>query len=218
MSLYQQKEIDYFTNIRIDLVQLIPQSAENKILELGAGGGDTLVWIKENGLAKETVGIELNKLEGSNQSHPAIDRFIFTNIEQDEIDLPLSYFDVLICGDVLEHLIDPWKALPKVMRHVRRGGVVIVSCPNIRNYHTLIDVFFKGSFRYQPHGVFDKTHLRFFCRKDIVKMMTDTGAKIESVVPSFKLVNLPAVKRMNTVTLGIFEEFLAVQYVVVARM
>ena len=170
MELYNQKRSSYFSNIRIDLVQFIPKSKDNKILEIGAGGGDTLVWIKENGLAREVVGLELNRLEGSNQMHPAIDKFYFVDLEKNETDLPFEYFDVLICGDVLEHLVNPWEVLHKVSRYLKKNGTIIVSCPNIRYYKTFIKIYLNGSFEYEEFGLYDKTHLRFFCKKDIIKI------------------------------------------------
>ena len=217
MELYNQKRSSYFSNIRIDLVQFIPKSKDNKILEIGAGGGDTLIWIKENGLAREVVGLELNRLEGSNQMHPAIDKFYFVDLEKSEIDLPFEYFDVLICGDVLEHLVNPWRVLQKMVGYLKIGGTIIVSCPNIRNYKTFINIFMKGSFKYDEHGLYDKTHLRFFCRKDLMKMISDEGLMIEKVIPTFKLVKSPKVRALNILTLGIMEEFLAIQYVVAAK-
>src|SRR5688500_1573546 len=113
MEIYKGKEKTYYTNIRYDLLKFISNNPDNKILEVGAGGGDTLVTIKEKGLASEVVGIELNRVQGSNQNHAAIDRFIYGNIESMEIDLPKNYFDIILCGDVLEHLIDPWKSVEK---------------------------------------------------------------------------------------------------------
>lgn len=217
MELYNQKRSSYFSNIRIDLVQFIPKSKDNKILEIGAGGGDTLVWIKENGLAREVVGLELNRLEGSNQMHPAIDKFYFVDLEKNETDLPFEYFDVLICGDVLEHLVNPWEVLHKVSRYLKKNGTIIVSCPNIRYYKTFIKIYLNGSFEYEEFGLYDKTHLRFFCKKDIIKMVDDQGLKIEKVTPTFKLIRSPKIRALNYLTFGLLEEFLAIQYVIIAK-
>lgn len=163
---YTVKEKDYFSNIRMDIISLIPSNPGQKILEIGAGGGNTLLYIKKNSIAVEVMGIELMKLENSNQENPFIDKFQIANIEKDEIDAEEKYFDIIICADVFEHLIDPWSAVDKIQRYLKKNGLLIVSMPNVREWKTLFPIVFKGEFNYQPEGgIMDRTHLRFFCKK-----------------------------------------------------
>jgi 2-polyprenyl-3-methyl-5-hydroxy-6-metoxy-1,4-benzoquinol methylase len=218
---YSVKEQDYFSNIRTDIVSLIPSNPEQRILEVGAGTGNTLVYIKEKKLAKEVMGVELMSLSGSNQNHPLIDRFQVANIEQEDIKAEKEYFDVIICADVLEHLVDPWSALNKIETHLKKGGTLIVSMPNIREWKTLSKIIFKGDFRYVPEGgIMDRTHLRFFCRKNILELLTTPNLKPYYVTPNFKVKVLAQAKRtrmINRLTLGLFEDFLTVQYIVLVK-
>jgi tRNA G46 methylase TrmB len=57
--MYELKNEVYFKASRMDLISLIPKNSENKILEVGMGGGNTLLTIKELNLAAEVVGVEL---------------------------------------------------------------------------------------------------------------------------------------------------------------
>lgn len=43
--------------------------------------------------------------------------------------------------------------------------MIIASLPNIRQIHMMIQIYFKGDFRYVEAGILDKTHLRFFVKK-----------------------------------------------------
>jgi 2-polyprenyl-3-methyl-5-hydroxy-6-metoxy-1,4-benzoquinol methylase len=218
MELYKNKVTDYFSNTRYDIISFLPKQGVDKLLEIGAGGGDTLVEVKRLGLAKEVVGIELMKLEGSNQSNGAIDKFIYGDVEALETHVPIASFDAILCGDVLEHLIDPWKAIENIKKFLKPGGVMIVSCPNVRYYEMFLKVFIRGSFEYTSHGLFDKTHLRFFCKKDLIKIISGSGdMQIESAVPSFKAQKTSKISLVNSFTLGLFEEFLALQYIVCAK-
>ena len=216
MEIYKDKQQTYFTNIRHDLINFAHPHPDNRILEVGAGGGDTLITIKKKGLAREVVGIELNKVEGSNQGDPSIDRFIFGNIESMEIDLPENYFDIILCGDVLEHLIDPWKTIEKLQRHLRKGGKLIASIPNIRHYRALYEIFVKGQFSYTEFGLFDKTHLRFFCKKDMMSIVSTLQLKPDSIISIFKHLPPSRINTINKLTFGLFEEFLTLQYLVSA--
>ena len=218
MEGYKQKELAYFTNIRFDLISLIPQNANARILELGAGGGDTLVAIKTKGLAKEVVGIELNPLAESSQENSLIDQFLFGNIETMEIPFAEGYFDVIICGDVLEHLIDPWAVVQKAAVYLKTGGILITSIPNIRYYGAMVEIFGKGNFQYTEHGLFDKTHLRFFCKKDMVRLLSTANMKVTDVYPIFDLLPDSKIRSLNKLTFGFFEEFLSMQFVLVTKM
>jgi len=218
---YNIKEQDYFANLRVDIISLIPSDPKQKILEIGAGAGNTLVYIKEKGLAAEVAGVELMNLPGTNQDNPAIDRFQIANIESEEIQAPLSYYDVVICADVLEHLIDPWTAVRKISRHLKPGGKLMVSMPNLREWKTLSKIVFKGEFNYQTEGgIMDRTHMRFFCRKNIADLLTTEELTPIYSTPNFLLKVLPAGKTrriMNLLSFGLFENFLTVQYIFIAR-
>jgi ubiquinone/menaquinone biosynthesis C-methylase UbiE len=211
---YLNKGASYFSNSRLDLINLLPQNPQQKVLEIGMGSGDTLLHIKENKLASEVVGIDLVELPGSNQHHPLIDKTYFLDLDTSDLPLPSSYFDVVIAGDVWEHLVDPWKALQKLSDVLKPGGYIITSIPNVRDYKALFSIIFKGRFRYTNEGIFDKTHLRFFCKKDMIQMIESVKQlKIERTMPIqvFGDKN-PRRKILNKITFNIFEEFITSQY------
>jgi len=218
---YAIKESNYFSNIRMDIISLIPFDSQQKILEIGAGAGNTLLYIKEKGIAKEVMGVEMMKIPNSNQQNPLIDKFQIANIEQEAIQAPEKYFDIIICADVLEHLIDPWSVVDRLSGFLKKDGLLIVSMPNIREYKTLGRLIFQGNFEYQASGgIMDKTHLRFFCRKNIQQLLNTRDLSIIYSKPNFMLKVLPEGKKrriINLLTFRLFEDFLAVQYLFIAR-
>lgn len=216
--MYQDKSKKYFSNPRFDLIGLIPKYATNRILEVGAGSCETLLEIKKLRLAQEVVGIELMELKGSNQENPGIDRLIIGDIENSDPDLPENYFDVILCGDVLEHLVDPWSILKKLSRYLKEKGIIIASVPNIREYHILYRILFLADFRYSDRGILDRTHLRFFCKKNIISLLTSSGFLPVSVYSIFKLDKAQKKNRLiDKLTFGLVSDFLTSQYVVVAE-
>ena len=111
----------YFNNTKTKLLELIPTRLRNgNLLEIGAASGNTLLYAKEHGYAKNIYGIELCGIKNSNQTNISMSDFIIGNIE--EIDLPYNKesFDIILCGDVLEHLIDPYTIVKKVERIFKR--------------------------------------------------------------------------------------------------
>lgn len=219
MHQYAVKEQAYFTNVRRDLIRLLPPGEGLRVLEIGAGGGDTLVAMKQTGRVAEAVGVDLFRLPGSHQEHPLIDRMLFADVEKDDLPLPGNYFDAVVCGDVLEHLVDPWTAVAKLARLLRPGGYFILSVPNFREVTTLYRVVVLGDFAYNPlGGVLDKTHLRFFCRKNAIALATTPPLRLRSVHTSLRLSDYrPRRYYFDLLTLGLFRSWLTAQHLVVSE-
>jgi 2-polyprenyl-3-methyl-5-hydroxy-6-metoxy-1,4-benzoquinol methylase len=218
---YTTKEPGYFSYVRMDIISLLPVNRQQKVLEIGAGTGNTLVYIKENKLAAEVMGVDLLNIAGSKQKDIAIDSFQIADIEKDNIAAPKEYFDVIICADVLEHLADPWTIVDKLAAHLKTKGILIVSVPNIREIKTLYKIIFKSNFKYEASGgILDKTHLRFFCKKDINQLLTTTNLHPVFSTPNFLLKSVPDGRKrrnINRLSFGLFENLLTVQYIFIAQ-
>jgi 2-polyprenyl-3-methyl-5-hydroxy-6-metoxy-1,4-benzoquinol methylase len=211
-----EKDAGYFAHTRRDLIALLPNAKGGRILEIGCALGHTLAAIRNEGLASEVVGVELLDLPRTAAERRSVDRYIVGNIETDNLDLDTESFDVVICGDVLEHLNDPWSVMRTVHRLLRRNGVLVASVPNVREVRTLYNIIIRGDFAYADAGVLDRTHLRFFCRKNILDLLTGAGGRVERISSDLHFkTNLRS--RLNTLTFGLLHEFLATQYLVVVR-
>lgn len=218
MNFYSEKETLYFSRPRYDLIKLLPNNPNNKILELGSGGGDTLIEIKNRKLASEVAGIELVEIPGSNQSNKLIDKFIIANVEQTTLLLLEAHYDIILIGDVLEHLENPWQTVTNLSSYLKPGGIFIASVPNIRFFTAMYKIYVKGDFGYKESGLFDKTHLRFFCKKNIIQLFTKPFLKIENIIPVESVRDdKPYWSTINKITFRIFEELLTVQYIITAK-
>ncbi len=181
-------------------------------MEIGAAFGETLFHLKEIGVATEAVGVDLFE-DADKNNYKKIDRFIFGNIDQLELPEYKDYFDLVLLPDVLEHIDEPKKTLIKIKEYLKIDGEVIVSMPNIRHYSAFVKIFIKGDFRYEESGIFDYTHVRFYCRKNIAELLESAGFKIihsEGSIRNFK--GKSTAKIINILTFGLFEGFLSTQY------
>jgi len=208
-DIYDKKDRQYFEGSRNDIVKLIP-NGNNRILELGCGAGRTLLNAKEQGKASEIVGIDIIP---TNDEHNKLDRYIQADIDTLDFPYPEKYFDVIICADVLEHLVDPWKAVSRLSLLLKKDGLFVISLPNARDYLLFIAIFMRGDFRYVNEGLFDRGHLRFFCKKNMRDMLEQNGMSR----PLF-FHNLAKLRKViNLITLGALEEFLVKQYLITAK-
>lgn len=216
--MYDLSHEKYFTEVRKELLELIPfKNRSGKLLEVGAAGGDTLVFAKKHGYAQEVYGVELFELDNTNQKNDAIERLIIGNIEEIELPFEENFFDVILLPDVLEHLIDPYRVLALLKKFLKDDGVVIASIPNIRYYEVLKQIVIGGSFAYSEAGIMDRTHLRFFCRKDMIKMFEDAGFELNDITSAYEQ-NPPRKKNLlNKLCLNKLTEFFVFQYFIVAR-
>lgn len=218
MNYYTTKINAYYSHIRKDILPYIPVIKSARFLDIGCSGGNTLCYLKESKIIEEAVGVDFMDIPGSNQSNPLIDRFIVADVQQQGLNLPVNHFDILLCADVLEHLQDPWSSLDYLKSFLKPNGLIIISIPNIREFRAMWKIFGRGDFAYSPSGILDKTHLRFFCKKNIRHLVTGGGFIIEKTVPTFYTCPLQKRRKLfNALSLGLFEQFLAQQYIVTAR-
>lgn len=216
---YDKKGADYYSNIRLDLINLIDKKSQNlKVLEIGAAYGETLFYLKQNGIASEVVGVDIFEDAKNKQNYKPLDQFIFGDIEK--IDLPeyFQHFDLILLADVLEHLFEPKSVLETLKKYLKEDGKIIISMPNIRHYLALYKIVFKGDFKYEESGIFDYTHVRFYCRKNIQALLETAGYKVlnqESSIINYQGKSIA--KLINLITFGIFEEFFSAQYFFVVK-
>ncbi len=86
-------------------------------------------------------------------------------------------FDVVIFGDVLEHLKDPWRVLADMRSLVADEGLAIISLPNVSNWSMRFHLL-RGKFDYVDFGVLDSTHLRFFNLRTGRAMVESAGFEV----------------------------------------
>jgi SAM-dependent methyltransferase len=232
-ALYRDKQRGYFNYPRLDLLEMLPAGGGLRLLELGAGDGATLRAAKARGIASYAVGIDIvdpadggsaggagqidraDRVDGVDRAD-RIDRFIVGNVEAMDLDLPLDHFDAVLCADVLEHLIDPWEVVRRLARHLRPGGVFLSSIPNLRNHRALAQIVLRGDFHYAEAGLLDRSHLRFFCRRNIRELFVQAGLVVEAMETNMGGYGLRH-RAINLLTAGLLRDFFVLQYRTRAR-
>ena len=93
-------------------------------------------------------------------------------------------FDVVLLGDVLEHLADPARVLRQIDDVLATDASLVISLPNVVHWTTRLRILM-GHFDYQPWGTFDHTHLRFFTLKTAREVIESVGYRIIRFHPAF---------------------------------
>ena len=211
---YDVKEGDYFDRVRKDIFSLLPLQSE-RIIELGCGTGATLKHLKDTGRCTWACGIEQHH-DAAEIARLTLDCVIEGDIEKIELPVGTASIDVVLCLDVLEHLVDPWTVVHKLDRLLRPGGVIIASIPNVRNLQVLLPLMIRGKWNYTDAGILDRTHLRFFTRDTALQLMECSGLKVDSVTAS-NLKGWRPSTVANYLTLSLFRPLLEYAYLIRAR-
>jgi len=148
-----------------------------KILEIGCSTG----FLSKHLIARgsQVVGVE-NNPESAALAAQVCERVIVGDIEDEAIQVQITeQFDGILLGDVLEHLLSPENLLEKIReKWLAPGGRVVISIPNSGHWIFRREVLW-GRFPYRERGLFDRTHLRFYTRRSLWKMIASAGYEIE---------------------------------------
>jgi methionine biosynthesis protein MetW len=207
---FTSKDPAYYNFDKARIAAFIPEGP-HRVLDVGCAAGRLGQKLREQRKVAIMVGVEVFDAPAA-QAAKHYDRVYIQDIET--LDLPAEEgFDYVICGDVLEHLRDPWATLDKLHRVLKPGGVIIASIPNIRYWRILRDLVLGGRWQYVDAGILDNTHLRFFTRRSFLDSLRQARFEIE-----FDEVWIGGKKQAfaNRITGGVFREFLGSQVMVKA--
>ncbi len=213
----------YYGYARPEVLELIPLTAR-RVLDLGCGVGRLGEALRRRQPA-EVVGVELDPAAAA-LARERLDRVVGGDIEQVEPGFSPGSFDAIVCGDILEHLRDPDRLLRRARSWLAADGRLIASIPNAR-HHSVVRSLLEGNWTYESAGLLDRTHLRFFTRREVEKLFYRAGFAIDDL----RWVGSPGddlqtggpgevrVGRLQLVGLSNadVDEFRAYQYLVVAR-
>ena len=209
---YQQTSAaGYFENARADVVAKIPPPL-GRVLDVGCGAGGVGVSLRAAG-AERVVGVEIHEASAE-RARGVLDEVHVGAIEDvlaaGDLESP---FNTFVLYDVLEHLVDPAAVLQELTRLAAPGARVHVSAPNARHWSLVRDLVARGTFGYTDWGHRDRTHLRWFTRRDMEALLAATGWQVVESSPA----TFGHDATLDRLTGGALREFLALQWHVLAR-
>ncbi len=161
------------------LLNWVPDGSN--VLDIGCATGYMCSALKEHKNCKIT-GIEIDANMAS-VAKKKCDDVIEGDILSMDIKKELgeeAVFDVVLMGDVLEHLTDPGSVLQKIRPFLKEKGLLLVSVPNIAHSAIIFELL-QGKFPYREEGLLDYTHLRFFTKESLINMLESKGFWVTSI-------------------------------------
>lgn len=209
---FVDKQSPYYNQVKLFLLPMVPDGP-NVVLDIGCGAGRFGQKLIELNKAIELVGVEI--FEPAAKEAMKSYRVVHTG-DIEELYLKYNnYFDVIICGDVLEHMKEPEKLLQRIRTWLKKDGRIICSVPNVRYWRIWRDLIFRGVWDYSEEGILDRTHLRFFTSKSFKKILCDASFVVE--LEEMRIAVGPKQEIFNKLTFGWFTEFLGFQILISAK-
>jgi len=211
LELVEQRGPDYGRQLHGRKIGLIPAPL-GRVLDVGCAEGANADALRAGG-ATHLAGIE----QDAAFAEVARSRYdeVVTGSAPDDLAWEPGSFDTILCYDVLEHLYDPWSTVRQLAELLRPGGRLHASLPNARSKKVWVPLVLRGRFQYEPEGLMDVTHIRFFARRDAVEMLEAAGLEVERVdhpPPETRKRRIA-----SALTRGWALEFLTIQWYLLAR-
>lgn len=145
-----------------------------RVLDVGCGTG-TITALVNRDRGNEVVAVEPD----SDRAALARERGLTVHnaMLDDELQQSLGLFDVVTAVDVLEHTVSPAEFLRTLGRSLKPGGLLLLSVPNVAHW-SVRWMLLRGRFDYEPTGIMDATHLRWFTDATLRKLLEAEGYEV----------------------------------------
>lgn len=142
------------------------------VLDLGCGSGALGQFLKETRDCT-TDGVTLSQAE-ADHAQPHYRQVEVADLETADLGAMFGEkrYDYIVCADVLEHLRRPEAVLLLCRELLAPQGRLLISVPNAA-YSGLLAELLEGEFRYREEGLLDRTHLRFFTRRSLIRFLSE---------------------------------------------
>jgi glycosyltransferase involved in cell wall biosynthesis len=149
----------------------------SRILDLGCSSGQLAQQLRQMG--HFVVGVDVNELDGV---HERTDIFVKADLTEGIPSEVGSGFDIVLAADVLEHVVNPGVLLGQIRNVLAPSGTAIICVPNVAHWYPRFRSTL-GMFDYDQRGILDATHVRFFTRRSLVKVIERRGFAIRRIEP-----------------------------------
>lgn len=160
---------------------------KGKALEIAAGSGEVLAALfsfYDEYIATD-LSIERVKYLKELFSKETKVKVVENDIEENNLNFPCEYFDVIIMNSVIEHLIEPISTVKYCYSLLKPGGRILIYTPNIAKWTRRVKLLFgffpsTGSFAEgfltydsKPTGLHDDGHLHYFTFRSLERLLKE---------------------------------------------
>jgi O-antigen biosynthesis protein len=153
------------------IVELV--GSDKRVLDVATSTEQVAKLLGERGCKVTRIEVDL---ETARQVEEYCETVIIGDVESLDLgnELDDEHFDVIILGDMLEHLKDPLQTLRRLNPFLRAAGYVVASVRNMAHGSVRLALM-QGKLHHPSLGLVDDLHLRFFTRESAEQLFKDAG-------------------------------------------
>jgi len=178
-SLVESRKLDDpYSSHSLILKRLRKMDLQGKqVLDLGFGCAAIAAALQAEGTVNDGIDHDPHARE---ESSTHFRRIYSQNLNQvDEIPLEEKY-DIVLAADILQFLVDPAEFLSRLKKHLVKGGLLVVSLPNMVNIQTRLRILI-GKFPLHHRGLLEEQALHFYTLDSMRQLVARAGWKVEEM-------------------------------------
>jgi 2-polyprenyl-3-methyl-5-hydroxy-6-metoxy-1,4-benzoquinol methylase len=186
-----------------------------RVLDVGCSSGYLARPLVADGCT--VIGLERDA-DAAEEARAVCEEVLVGDVETMELPFEPGSFDVVLCGDLIEHLRDPGAALARLRPLLRQGGTLALTTPTVANWTIRLQLLF-GRWRYTDRGILDRTHAHLFTRRTLIECLEQSGYALEHLDFTVPVPGLgaAAVERLAHAIGSLRPQLFAFQFVAAAR-
>jgi len=164
-------------NVMLDIVNNLNLRNKN-ILDIGCYDGTFLSLIKNRnnnfyGIEASEYGVKTALKKGIN-----IKKFFFNDV--DKIPLKSEFFDLVVVGEIIEHIYDTDFFLQEIYRLLKKDGFLLISTPNIASFGRRLMLLFgiNPIIENSPNETDSSGHIRYFTFRTLKVLLNKQGFRV----------------------------------------
>jgi 2-polyprenyl-3-methyl-5-hydroxy-6-metoxy-1,4-benzoquinol methylase len=145
------------------------------VLDVGAGNGMLPIIAHRlgkratfDGIEPDPNGVEVARTQYRHLHAGYLEDCPFTSLD----------YDYIVCGDVVEHTVDPQEFLDRVLTVAGPTTKIFLSLPNVA-FAAIRAALLEGRFDYVDSGLLERTHLRFFTLETLRSLVSRASLNID---------------------------------------
>lgn len=160
------------------IARLIRRLGASPVLDVGAAQGMLGQLVRDKSLIFDAV--EPNP-QWAERARPFYRQVFVATVE----DAPLAAgsYRTIVCGDVLEHTVDPVAVLRQLRTVATHDAVFIISLPHVAHLAIRL-LLLLGRFPQMARGILDRTHLHFYTRDTAEATLRAAGLRVTHAYPT----------------------------------
>jgi SAM-dependent methyltransferase len=174
-----------------EILRLLPASGQGlRLLDLGCGPGHLSNRLAQRGF--EVVAVDMASPE---RLDPGI-HFVAADLNAAPLPALDGGFDFVLLADVVEHLTRPERILAWTRELLTSRGRIIISVPNVAHLYLRLKLLF-GNFDPEPRGILDATHLHFYTRRSLLRLLEWSGFRVRRIAATAVPLELVVPRRLR---------------------